>query len=101
MPFSLNIDPVERPYFSHFPEGKAAQGGHGGSGMVKKPLLGQAEVHTQACVSVKPLPFLLVCFCLTVFRSSAHLLNPGCRVLSIYLSSTICLSLLFDIGLIF
>ena len=74
--FNANINAVEWSYFSHFPEEKMPglrMVGVIGSVSVKKPQLSLAGVQTQACVSVKPAPFVSVCFYIIVFFwSYAH-----------------------------
>lgn len=70
MSFNANINPVGWSYFSHFPEEKlpgVKVVGVIGSVSVKKSQLSLAGVQTQACVSVRPVPCVCVCFYIIVF----------------------------------
>lgn len=70
MSFNANLNPVEWSYFSHFPKEKMPGlrvVGVIGSVSVKKSQLSLVGVQTQACVSVKPAPFVSVCFYIIVF----------------------------------
>ena len=86
--FNANINPVEWSYFSHFPEEKMPGlrvVGVIGSVSVKKPQLSLAGVQTQACVSVKPAPFVSVCFYIIVFLGLMLIIKPWLQS-SVYLS---------------
>ena len=52
----------------------------------KKPQLSLAGVQTQACVSVKPAPFVSVCFYIIVFLGLMLIIKP-------WLQSSVCLSI--------